>query len=43
MEGSGLEKVFETEYGKNTVNHIFLKRPLSDQLAVISCSKQLFK
>ena len=26
MEGSGLENVFETEYGKNTVNHMFSQK-----------------
>ena len=29
MEGSGLEKVFETVYGKNTVTHVFSQKASS--------------
>ena len=32
MEGSGLEKVFETVYGKNTVTHMFYGKTISRAL-----------
>ena len=42
MEVSGLEKVFETVYGKSTITHIFSGRPFPGHFAVISLSIQLF-
>ena len=41
MEGSGLEKVFETDYGKK-IQLCFLERPSPRHLAFISLSIQLF-
>ena len=32
MEGSGLEKVFETVQGKNTVTHMFSGKTISEAL-----------
>ena len=39
MEGSGLEKVFETYYEKIQLPICFLERPFSGDFAVISLSK----
>ena len=42
MEGSGLEKVFETVYGKNSVTYTFSGKPFPGHFVVISLSIQLF-